>query len=621
MNTQKISRWLHPTKGKRIALFLAMDITAIALALVASFVLRFDGAIPSTYITSLPWLLGLAVLLKLPIFYFQRFYRMSWTFVGMEELIAIFKGITYGSLLLGTISFVFRETNLFLTFPRSILVIDYGLTLLLVGGGRMIKRVYLQWRRKPVQGKRTLVVGAGSAGEQLVRSMQKEVQIVQWPVGFVDDDPAKLGLSIHGTTVLGTSEELPQLIKKQDVESVFIAMPSAPSHVIRQMVDRVRRAGIRDIRILPPLSEIFAGNISTAQLREVNLEDLLGRSPVTIDMNAVESYLKGKIVLVTGASGSIGSELCRQVARFSPKVLVFLDQDETGIFNLEAQLKEHFSDICFENVIADVQDAHKIESVFKTYQPQAVFHAAAYKHVGLMERFPEEAVKNNALGTKVVAEAAIEHNVDKFVLISTDKAVNPSSVMGASKRLAENIILALNGKSSTQFVAVRFGNVLGSRGSVVPIFEAKIKKLEPITIRHPNMKRYFMITSEAVLLVLQAGAMGQGGEVFVLDMGQQVKIADLAKELIRLHGFEPDREIPIIYTEPLPGEKIEEELLSAEEGTQATQHERVFQANLNTSVSEETLWSTLEQFKQDQNPTTASALACLKSLIPEYRPT
>jgi len=621
METQKHSRWLQPTKGKRIALFLVMDVFAIAVALSASFVLRFDGAIPGAYMASLPWLLGLSVLLKLPIFYFQRFYRMSWSFVGMEELIAIFKGITYGSLLLGTVSFVFRETDLFLTFPRSILVIDYGFTLLLVGGGRMLKRVYLQWRRKPVTGKRTLVIGAGSAGEQLVRSMQKETHVVQWPVGFVDDDLAKQGLTIHGVNVLGRSDDLEQLIRQQEAQSVFIAMPSAPSTVIRELVARLRHAEIQDIRVLPPLSELFSGKVSTAQLREVNLEDLLGRSPVTIDMQAVAQYLKDRVVLVTGASGSIGSELCRQVARFSPKVLVFLDQDETGVFNLEAELKQQFPDLKFENVIADVQDQSKINEVFNSHQPQVVFHAAAYKHVGLMERYPEEAIKNNVIGTRVVAEAALANSIDKFVLISTDKAVNPSSVMGASKRLAENIILALNGKGKTQFSAVRFGNVLGSRGSVVPIFEAKIKNREPITIRHPNMRRYFMITSEAVLLVLQAGAMGIGGEVFVLDMGQQVKIVDLAKELIRLHGYEPERDIPIVYTEPLPGEKIEEELLSAEEGTKATMHERVFQATLNTSSSEKDLWAAIEQFKADPNLSQEAAVDWLKSLIPEFHPT
>ncbi len=621
MEKQKRSRWLQPTKAKRIALFLSMDISAIVIALLASFVLRFDGAVPETYLTFLPALLGLSVMLKLPIFYFQRFYRMSWSFVGMGELIAIFKGITYGSLLLGTVSFVFRETDLFLTFPRSILVIDYGLTLLLIGSGRLLKRVYLQWRRKPISGKRTLIIGAGDAGEQLVRSMQKETHVVQWPVGFVDDDPSKQGLSIHEVNVLGNSDQLEQLIRQQEAKSVFIAMPSAESTVIRGLVDRVRKVGVEDIRVLPPLSELFSGKVSTAELREVNLEDLLGRSPVTIDMQAVEHYLKDKVVLVTGASGSIGSELCRQVARFTPKVLVFLDQDETGVFNLEAQLHRQFEGLCFENVIADVQDDRKIAEVFKTFQPQVVFHAAAYKHVALMERFPEEAIKNNAIGTKVVAEAALAQGVEKFVLISTDKAVNPSSVMGASKRLAENIILALNGKGKTQFSAVRFGNVLGSRGSVVPIFESKIKNREPITIRHPNMRRYFMITSEAVLLVLQAGAMGNGGEVFVLDMGQQVKIVDLAKELIRLHGFEPDRDIPIVYTQPLPGEKIEEELLSAEEGTEATKHERVFQAKLNTSATEEDMWAAIEQFKVSSTISQQAAIDWLRALIPEFNPT
>jgi len=610
--------WLQPTRAKRILFFIAFDFVAVMAALFLAFWLRFDGSIPSSYLNQLLLLLGLFALLKLPIFYFQRFYRMSWSYVGLSELITVFKGVIYGSFLLGTVSFLFRETALFLTFPRSILFIDFGITLMLVGGVRLLKRVYLQLRQKPIAGSPTLIVGAGDAGEQLLRSILKERRPEHLPVGFVDDSPAKQGLMIHGFSVLGPCKALPQLVKRHAIQTILIATPSATSSAIRNMVDRSRKAGVTDIKVLPPLSELFSGRISATQLRQVNLEDLLGRSPVTVDTRVVERFLKGKTVLVTGAAGSIGSELCRQIARFSPAKLFLLDQDETGIFSLERQLNVHFPDLTFAGLMADVRDREKVFAVIARHRPQVLFHAAAYKHVGLMERFPEEAVKNNVLGTKVVAEAAIECGVKKFVLISTDKAVNPTSVMGASKRLCEILILALNQRQVTQFSAVRFGNVLGSRGSVVPIFEEQIKKRGPVTITHPDMRRYFMITSEAVLLVLQAAAMGQGGEVFVLDMGKPVKILDLARELIQLHGFEPDKDIPIVFTQPVPGEKLTESLLTSEEGTKATQHQRIFQAHLNAQIPERQLWEAIETFESGRIVSSRDVLAWLKTLVPEY---
>lgn len=617
-----MKRWLQPSRAKRILFFILFDVAAIMTALYLAFWLRFDGRIPSGYLNQnqMPMLLVLFAALKLPVFYLQRFYRMSWSYVGLSELITVFKGVIYGSFLVGTVSFLLRETALFLTFPRSILFIDFGVTLILVGGVRLLKRVYLQVRQKPISGSPTLIVGAGDAGEQLLRSILKERRPEHLPVGFVDDNPDKQGLMIHGFPVLGSCKALPQLVKRHAIQTILIATPSASSSAIRAMVERASRAGVRDIKVLPPLSELFSGRIRSAHLRQVNLEDLLGRSPVTIDSGAVQGFLKGKVVLVTGAAGSIGSELCRQIARFQPSNLLLLDQDETAVFALERQLKPHFPNLEFNGLIADVRDRHKVFDVIKRQRPQVLFHAAAYKHVGLMERFPEEAVKNNVLGTKVVAEASLAYGVEKFVLISTDKAVNPSSVMGASKRLCEILILALNNRGQTCFSAVRFGNVLGSRGSVVPIFEEQIKNRGPVTVTHPQMQRYFMITSEAVLLVLQAAAMGQGGEVFVLDMGKPVKILDLAKELIRLHGYEPDKDIPIVFTQPSPGEKLNETLLTPEEGAQATQHARIFQARLNAQIPEAHLWDAIEKFECDQVPS-EGVRAWLQSLVPEYQPT
>lgn len=357
-----------------------------------------------------------------------------------------------------------------------------------------------------------------------------------------------------------------KFVKEHEVESILIAMPSAPARVIRETVALGRDAGIKKIKLVPSLREIISGKITLADVKEVELEDLLGREQVEIDTNAIGSYLDGKIVLVTGASGSIGSELCKQVLKFNPKVLLALDQDETGLF----WLTRHIEDTRLLPVVGNIRDNGKIEKIFCEYKPHVVFHAAAYKHVPVMEEHPDEAVKNNVFGTLVVGEASIKYGTEKFILVSTDKAVNPTSVMGATKRLAEKAIVELNKRNNTIFAAVRFGNVLGSRGSVIPIFKEQIMKGGPVEVTHPEIKRYFMVTSESVLLILQAGAMAEGGEIFVLDMGEPVKIVDLAREMIRLSGFEPDRDIPVVFTGLRRGEKLYEDLLTAER--ERTQH-------------------------------------------------
>jgi FlaA1/EpsC-like NDP-sugar epimerase len=402
---------------------------------------------------------------------------------------------------------------------------------------------------------------------------------------------------------------------------VFIAMPSAPSNVIRGAVDQARDAGVAHIRILPPISELMSAKVETSQLRELNLEDLLGRSTVKIDSQAVETYLKGKVVLVSGASGSIGSQLCRQIAGFGPQTMLALDNNESGLFDLDVEIRKDFPDLLFEIIIGDVREPKKMDAIFAKFKPQVVFHAAAYKHVHLMEMFPEESVNVNVIGTKILADAALKHQAENFILISTDKAVNPPNVYGATKRLAETMIVLLNGRSeATRFSAVRFGNVLGSRGSVVPLFEEQIRHRGPVTITDPAMKRYFMVTSEALRLVLQASAMGEGGEVFVLDMGEPVMILDMAKELIRLHGFEPDKDIPIVFTGIRPGEKLFEDLLTAEEGTQATQHKRVFTARLSTLIADDHLWNALDAYQEGKIQGNASIVSWLKDLVPEFQP-
>lgn len=591
-----INRVLIRTNRRRMLFFLTIDVLLIAFSIWTAFLLRFEGRIPLLHLEDLWLLILIALAVKIPVFYLQRFYRISWSYVSTQELISVFKGVLYSSFLLGATFFILRPALLGLAVPRSILFIDLFLTLILIGGFRAAKRVWLQFvKRFPLEGRKTLIIGAGDAGEQLVRSMLKSGHSDYLPVGFVDDDPAKLGMTIQGVRVLGRKEDIPQLVQAHDVKEFLIAMPSASSRAIKEMVELGRKAKVKSMKILPDISTLLSGSVGLADVREVQLEDLLGREPVKIDTQEIESYLKGKVVLVTGAAGSIGSELCRQIGRFAPQQLIMLDHEETGLFEIEREIQETFPWLERVAILGDIKDEAKMERVFAQHEPEIVFHAAAYKHVGMMREHPDEAARNNIFGTKALGEAAITAGAERFVLISTDKAVNPIGVMGMSKRVAELVIQDLNQRGATRFSAVRFGNVLGSRGSVIPIFKEQIKRRGPVTVTHPKMRRYFMITSEAVLLVLQAGTIGEGGEVFVLDMGEPVNILELAREMIRLSGYEPDKDIPIILTESGEDEKLFEDILTAEEGTEATKHEQIFVVKMKTYLTGDELAGHLQR--------------------------
>jgi FlaA1/EpsC-like NDP-sugar epimerase len=612
---------------RRTLPFLLGDIALIALALYVSFWLRFDGVIPERWLDWLRVYAAIALAIKLPVFWQLGLYRMSWTHVSTHELTRVGLAVGVAQALLGALYFLLGRELPVDPLPRSVLLLDGLLTLMFVGGFRAAKRIYLGLtRRQPARGRRVLIVGAGDAGEQLLRAMLRDPQAGYLPIGFVDDDPAKQGLTLHGVRVLGTREEIPELVRRYRVEELLIAMPSAPSRVIKETVELGRQADLQRIRIVPGLQQLMSGRLTLEDVREVRLEDVLGREPVRVDTKEVERYLKGKRVLVTGAAGSIGSELCRQIAKFQPQVLIALDQDESGLFELEQELGGRLLELSLLTIVADICDPGKIERVFREHWPEVVFHAAAYKHVPLMETHPEEAVKNNIGGTLIIAEAALYAQSEKFVLISTDKAVNPTSVMGATKRVAEQIIQTLNAKAvregrPTRYVAVRFGNVLGSRGSVFPLFQEQIQRGGPVTVTHPEMKRYFMTPSEAVLLVLQAGAMGRGGEVFVLDMGEPVSILELAREMIKLSGFEPDKDVPIVFTGERPGEKLFEELLTAEEGTEATKHEQIFVARLSEPPNELQLQAKLHALRQAAEAgDRARIVELLRELVPTYRP-
>jgi FlaA1/EpsC-like NDP-sugar epimerase len=440
-------------------------------------------------------------------------------------------------------------------------------------------------------------------------------------VGFIDDARERRGFTIHGVKILGGREKIPGIVRSLGVEEVLIAIPTASSGEIRNIVEITRSAGITDIRVVPSLNKILSGQVKLGDIRKVQVEDILGREPVTIRMSEIETFIRGKRILITGAGGSIGSELARQVPRFLPKQMILLDIDETELFHIENELRGHRNcDIV--SVVANIQDRLKIRQIFEEYRPDVVFHAAAYKHVPVVENHPDEAVKNNVFGTRVLAEVSRETEVRTFIFISTDKAVNPTSVMGATKRVAEMMVRTLSAKNGgTRFTAVRFGNVMESRGSVIPTFKEQISRGGPVTVTHPDMKRYFMTVSEAVLLVLQASAMGQGGEVFVLNMGEAVRIADLARELIRLSGFESDRDIPIVYTGVRPGEKLFEELLSAEEGTTATEHERIFRAKIANGLDDEDLFRMIADLERSgREGDIEEIIRLLMSLVPTYTP-
>ena len=619
----------------RLIFFLIADAILIIFSVFLAFIVRFEGYVPHQYLLNIEGIILLSLLITLPLFYSLKLYYFTWAYVSTEELISLMKATGLSFLLLTAVFLVLRDHPVFTGFPRSTLFITYFFIFILCGGIRFAKRIYLKAFKKSAaeEKERTLIVGAGDAGEQILRSILGSANSTYLPVGFVDDSPAKSGVLIHGLKVLGKINDIPKIVKERNVESLIIALPSAGSQAIREAAGKGREAGIKKIKILPPIDEVINGKVKVGigVLQEVEMEDLLGREPVVPDQKLIENFIQGKKVLVTGAAGSIGSELCRQIVRFTPSMLLLLDQDETGVFNISEELKykfldtravakgekEDLSSLTIKSFIADIRDKEKIEQIFKNTLPNIVFHAAAYKHVPLMEEHPDEAVKNNIFGTKIIAEDALKSEVEKFIFISTDKAVNPTSVMGASKRIGEMICQNLNQKNNTKFISVRFGNVADSRGSVIPIFKEKIKKRETIEITHPDMERYFMTIPEACLLVLQAGAMGQGGEVFVLDMGDPVKIFDLAIELVKLSGLRPDIDIPIVYTEPRPGEKFFEEILTAEEGTIATQNEKIFKAKL-SNIDENKLNSGIGALKTATDKETI--IKVLKELIPTYLP-
>jgi len=566
-------------------------------------------------------MIAISLAVKLSIYYFFGLYRRLWAYASINELLLIIMAVTAASIAVSAIMMTLLITRL-LNFPRLALPIDWLLSLIGIGGFRFSMRIISETRTasaKPHARKanNVLVIGAGDAGALVVREMQRNPQLGLHPVGYLDDDPGKQKHQIHGVPVVGKLADLRRALESHPVDEVIIAIPSTGGRVIRMVTDICRLKGVQ-FRTMPGLYELIGGKVSVNRLREVDITDLLRREPAQIQNELVGAALTGKRVLVTGAGGSIGREICRQIARWGPQMLILLGHGENSIFEAMLELQENFPALPLQPVIADIRDLPRLESVFNSFRPQVVFHTAAHKHVPLMESNVEEAISNNVIGTRNVCQATSAADAERLVLISTDKAVRPANVMGATKRIAEMIVLDAAHRTGRAFSVVRFGNVLGSRGSVVPLFKRQIAHGGPITITHPDMKRYFMTIPEAVHLVLQASAMGQGGEVFLLNMGQQVRILDLAEDLIRLSGLEPGRDIEIVFTGIRPGEKLSEDLW--EEGTQyqKTAHPDIFRVEAEESNVPPNLSHTIEELNHlSRESETSAIISLLDETIPD----
>jgi len=562
---------------------LAVHLLMAVLSNYAAFLLRFEGLIPQREWFLFVYTLPLLLLVRAVVFLPFRLYQGLWRYSGIWDLWHIITGVLVSTgvffLLLDILHRLFQPFsdtlgNFGLTiYPRSIFIIDSILLIFLLGGLRLTRRLHRELRRLE-RDKRILVYGAGDAGEMIVRDMRNNPFYEFEPVGFVDDDRSKVGKLIHGLKVLGTGENLAEIVKATDSHAILIAITKLDSSTIRRIVKEMEPHGL-PIKTLPNLGELLNGKIEVNRIRNLSIEDLLERPPVGLNRERVRHLIEGKRIMVTGAAGSIGSELCRQILSFEPSALILYERHENGLFALSRELSEKLNFSCVHPVIGDVTDRNRCGRVIAKYAPEVIFHSAAHKHVPMMEVNPGEAVKNNILGTQVVMTAAAENGTGRFILVSTDKAVNPANVMGATKRIGELLVQAMNQNGDTIFTTVRFGNVLGSSGSVVPLFMEQVERGGPVTVTHKDMKRYMMLTREAVELMLHAAALARGGEIFVLSMGEQVKILDLARNLISLSGFVPEEEISIVFTGVRPGEKLSEELTSSEERTSSSEVEQI----------------------------------------------
>ena len=596
-------------------LLLIVDvITIIGVALI-SLLIRFDGYITSHYLHQMIDALPIMVISYIVMLLSMHLYTRIWRYAGMREMVAVLIATTLGAGLFYTGMYVFDKS-----LPRSIYLISWILSTGVIGIGRMVLH-YIAMRYGGKQSTdadmvNTLIIGAGDAGATIAREIERYHKRSRKVIGFIDDDESKFNRLMGGVRILGNRHDIPSIVKENKVKEIIIAMPSVTRNEIRNIMEICSPLKCK-VNTLPGMYQLLDDEVLVSHLHPVSIEDLLERDEVRLDMDIVEHYIRDKVILVTGAGGSIGSEICRQIMRVGPKQLLLLGHGENSIYLINQELKNIYKDGPIIPIIADIRDKQQLDQIFTQYNPQVVFHAAAHKHVPLMEIQPMAAVLNNIYGTRNVADVAGRHGVERFVMISTDKAVNPTSVMGATKRVAEKVIISMNDTYDTKYITVRFGNVLGSRGSVIPLFKKQIEAGGPVTVTDPEMTRYFMTIPEASQLVLQAGAMGKGGEVFLLDMGEPVKIIDLARNMIRLSGLEPDKDIHIKITGLRPGEKKYEELLTSEEGTNRTNHTKIFEAPLDT-VDRDWLIEKISTF--DSCETDMDVIGVLQDIIPTYTP-
>ncbi len=621
---------------KNFLIVLAIDIFLVAFAWYFANLLRFNFDIPPESVAGMTRLIPIILGTKMVIFYMFDLYKGMWRYTSIDDLLNIIKASSISSLIVVTLM---AFTHGLGGFARAAFVIDWVLTIFLIAGYRLGIRLYFWLGPKDrlssfrfltlfklTKGERSgarklLILGAGDCGEKIYREIQDNASLRYEVVGFLDDDLAKVGKLLHGVPILGTTEELKGVAERIGAQETLIAIPSATSAQMRALLTRCEESGLPS-KTVPGMGELINGEVSVKTIRDVDYQDLLGREVIRLDEDRIAAYLESARVLVTGAGGSIGSELCRQICRFNPSCLILYERAESPLYEIDLELRTDYPDAKVVSILGDIRDRSQLSRALSDYQPQVVFHAAAYKHVPMMELQPWKAVSNNILGTRLVMELSREHGVERFVLVSTDKAVRPVNVMGASKRVAELLVQNQNGcgLSGTRFITVRFGNVVGSVGSVVPLFKKQIERGGPVTVTHPEVTRYFMTIPESCQLILQAGAMGEGGEIFLLDMGTPVKIVDMARDLIRLSGFEPDVDIKIEFVGLRPGEKLYEELITSGEGIVPTSHEKIMvlrgktcdQGHLNEVIDE------LTTLAQEQNG--GGIRAKLQEIVEDYHP-
>lgn len=599
------------------------DMLAVFAASMLALLLRFDfhmENIPDEYINEVWKALPYMLVIMLAVFWSLRLYSSLWSYAGALEMMYVVSACMIDTLLSAAVILVRNWGDMY-PVPRSFYIL-YGLFLLILVMGCRYSyrgiRAIRTMRRNGVYQRNVLIIGAGDAGNQLIKEIKNSRFVKKRVVGVIDDDAAKIGNYIHGTKVVGDRNAILEKAQELHAHEIIVAMPSASPKQMKEILDICKETGC-ELKRLPGIYQLVNGEVSISKLKDVDVNDLLGREPITVDLESIMGYVSGKIIMVTGGGGSIGSELCRQIAGHHPKQLIIVDIYENTTYDIQNELKAKFPDLDLVVLIASVRNTNRMNYIFETYQPEIIYHAAAHKHVPLMEDSPNEAIKNNVLGTWKIVQAADRYHVKRFVMISTDKAVNPTNIMGASKRICEMIIQTYNRRSKTEYVAVRFGNVLGSNGSVIPLFKKQIERGGPVTVTHPDIVRYFMTIPEAVSLVLQAGAYAKGGEIFVLDMGEPVRILDLAKNLILLSGHKPDEDIPIVFTGLRPGEKLYEEMLMEEEGLQETAN-NLIHIGKPIEMDEERFLEQLQELKEYVVTEPEDIREWVKRIVPTYHP-